>query len=206
MKVLYAVLLCLCTLVQPCISQDLVFPPELIWWLFEVKKVNTDINIDDFYKDHERSIAYLESKKTPSPKYPVFQKWNYYGDRFAYYDILDNLSRMVNGKYYISSDIDSAFAVFSRNLELLFIDYFGPSEGINGFQWINDNEIVTVGLEISEDDNNNSIVSLVIRVYKLEKDEVKVLVYYYRNAFPNEEREKLLLNWWEQRSDYFEHP
>ena len=66
-------------------AQEFVFPPELNWWIDEIKKVEPSVIFDKFEFVEESFI--LEDDHPLSFKnklYPVYKKWNFYGDRFAY--------------------------------------------------------------------------------------------------------------------------
>lgn len=185
-------------------AQELFFPPELKWWIYEIQKEEKELKIDDFKLSDQRTIDFEKEKKSYKNKlFPVLKKWNYYGNQFAYQDIYCSLLKTENGKYNPLLDIDSVFGVFDRNENLIFQDFFGSSKWINTFCWVNDNKIVAVGQWIVNSYGNDIFdVDFVIFEYLIEKKQVKVKEYIY--SAKNIDLSKININWFKQRYDYFE--
>ncbi|MCR5613790.1 hypothetical protein [Treponema sp.] len=189
-------------------AQEFVFPPELNWWIDEIKKVEPSVSLDKFEFVEETFI--LEENHPLSLKnklYPVFKKWNFYGDRFAYNDVYAKLCKEKSGKYSVSTDVDSVFGIFDRKENLLFTKFFGSSEWINSFCWVTDSRIVLVGTSIlpPQISNDNFLqIAFIIYDYQIKDAKITVREYRYPVIVKRTDWEKLKLNWTEQRSDYFE--
>ncbi|MDR2943241.1 MAG: hypothetical protein LBV17_11690 [Treponema sp.] len=186
-------------------SDEINFPPELLWWINEVKKANPRIEINDF-KLFEKETRYSNRNYLTSAflVYPVFMRWNYSGNIVAYYNFNDvGLKKQKNGKYIMSGgDIDSHFVFADRNKKIFFHDSFGSSLGIDAYNWLTDTVLIAVGTWINTDEKD----SLIIKIYTISNllDMVEIKTYIYENALTSEDRINLKSNWVEQRADYFE--
>ncbi len=189
-------------------AQEFVFPPELNWWIDEIKKVDPSVSLDKFKFVSESFICEDDHPVSFKNKlYPVFKKWNFYGDRFAYNDIYAKLYKEKSGKYSVSTDVGSAFGIFDRKENLLFIKFFGSSEWINSFCWVTDSRLVSVGVTIlppAMSNDNFLLVGFTIYDYQIKDAKMTVREYQYTVTIKRTDWEKLKLNWHEQRSDYFE--
>ena len=169
----FALILALGTL--PAFAQEFVFPPELKWWICEIQKADKGVSLEKFKFSEERFIYEEDGFATYKNRlYPVFKKWNFYGDKFAYHDIFCGLQKEKGGKYSLLGEPEGAFAVFNRNEALLWIDFFGSTERLDSFQ-------IT---------------------WRMKDGRVTVREYIYSAKGIN--TEKLRLRWTEQRDDYFE--
>ena len=185
-------------------SQDFVFPPELRWWLLEAQKANPTISLDGFRIDESQGATVpIGKSEAKADLYPVLKKWNYSGDRFAYYDLDMDLSRNKDGRYSVSRDIDSALGIFDRGVAMVFGDFFGSSKGLNALCWARDNLLIASGIWLDFKKDGRVMVDLVIREYAISAKDVTIREFSYPDAFDNEVRGSLSLNWWEQRRDYF---
>jgi hypothetical protein len=185
-------------------SQDIVLPPELKWWIDETQKANPAIAINDFSLNFKDTIPYyVKTEKFKGNLYPVLMKWNYSGNQFAYYDLDMSLKKEKDGRYSVLRDIDSGLGVFDRNNNVVFIDGFGSSLGLNGISWTRDNQLVVVGLRVRGINSEKHVIDLIIREYTIKSENVERKEYLYKDAFDNDVRFGLRLNWWEQRPDYF---
>jgi len=185
-------------------AQDLVFPPELRWWLLEAQKANPSISISGFRLDESQgSRVPLRRTSGARALYPVLKKWNYSGDRFAYYDLDMSLSKGDDGRYAVSRDIDSALGIFDRDGTLVFGDFFGSSKGLNALCWVRDGVLIATGIWLDFKKDGRVMADLVIREYAISENEVRIREFTYPDAFDSEVRGSLRLDWWEQRSDYF---
>lgn len=189
-------------------AQEFVFPPELNWWIDEIKKVEPSVIFDKFEFVEESFI--LEDDHPLSFKnklYPVYKKWNFYGDRFAYNNVYAKLNKEKSGKYSVSTDVDFVFGIFDRKENLLFTKFFGSTEWINSFCWVTDSRIVLVGTSIlpPQISNDNFLqIAFIIYDYQIKDAKITVREYRYPVIVKRMDWEKLKLNWIEQRSDYFE--
>ncbi len=184
-------------------GQDAILPPELMWWIIEVQKANPAIAISDFRLASQSDAYYEKKPEKATGLYPVFKKWNYSGDRYAYYDLWAELELENNGKYTVSRDIDSSLGIIDRNDTIIFRDSFGSSKGINGLYWLRDSILVAVGIWVNYVNSDKAMVDLIIREYLFQRDKVIIKEYEYKNAFDNDVRFGLRLDWWDQRTDYF---
>lgn len=186
-------------------AQDFPFPPELKWWISEIQSINTSVKIENFKFSEKRSILNQDGPISyKNCLYPVLKKWNYYGNEFAYYDIYASLEMNKSGKYSIYGEPESAFGIFDKNENLLFIDFFGSSKGIDSFCWVRDNRIIAVGRDIinSYEDGLSDIDFIIYDYYLKNGGEIIVKEYTYNIKSVN--MAKIKLRWVEQRSDYFE--
>ncbi len=184
-------------------GQDPVLPPELRWWLIEVQKANPAIAISDFRLASQSEAVYEKKPEKATGLYPVFKKWNYSGDRYAYYDLWAELELEKNGKYAVGRDIDSALGIIDRNDNIIFRDSFGSSKEINGLSWLRDSILIATGIWVNFVNSDKAMVDLIIREYLFQRDRVIIKEYDYKNAFENDVRFGLRLDWWDQRTDYF---
>ena len=183
---------------------DFVFPPELQWWLDEARKANPSIKLEDFRLNESEGAA-VPITEIPGQGgiYPVLRKWNYSGDRYAYYDLYSSLSRLKDGRYEVLRDIDSAKGIFNRTAAALYSESFGSSKGLNALAWVRDGVLVATGIWIDSKPDGRALVDLVIREYSISEKDVRVRGYVYRDAFDSDVRAGLRLTWWSQRPDYF---
>jgi len=185
-------------------AQDLVFPPELQWWLLEARKANPAVSIDGFRLDESQGATVpIGSARGRGGLYPVLNKWNYSGDRYAYYDLGMSLSRLKDGRYSVERDIDSAMGIYDRDGTMLLLDTFGSSKGLCALAWVRDNVLVATGIWLDFKKDGRAAVDLIVREYSISAKDVRIREFAYRDAFDSEVRGSLRLNWWEQRSDYF---
>ncbi len=184
-------------------GQEVVIPPELKWWLQEVQKANPDVSISKFKLVEVEEMSYDTRKIDTKGLYPVFNRWKYSGDKFAYYDLGMFLTRGSDGRYHVSGDIDSCVGIFDRNGNAIFTESFGSSKGINGLSWLRDTVLIAVGIWIRSVSTDKTMIDLFIREYRLEKERIVISEYEYRDAFDAQIRSSLDLEWWQQRSDYF---
>ena len=186
-------------------AQELFFPPELKWWISEIQSIDKNVKIENFKFSEKRSILNQDGPISYKNRlYPVLKKWNYFGNEFAYYDIYASLEKNKSGKYSIYGEPDSAFGIFDKNENLLFIDFFGSSKGIDSFCWVRDNRIIAVGRDIinSYEDGLSDIDFIIYDYYLKNGGEIIVKEYTYNIKSVN--MAKIKLRWVEQRSDYFE--
>ncbi len=184
-------------------GQDAIVPPELMWWIIEVQKANPAIAIPDFELESQSDANYEKKPEKATGLYPVLKKWNYSGDRYAYYDLWAELELEKDGRYAVGRDIDSALGIIDRNDNIFFRDSFGSSKEINGLYWLKDSILIAAGISITFANSDIAMVDLIIREYNLQKDKVIIKEYKYKNAFDNVTRLRLQLEWWDQRPDYF---
>jgi len=185
-------------------AQSFVFPPELQWWLDEARKANPSISLDGFVLDGSESATVPITKIAGQGGiYPVLKKWNYSGDRYAYYDLYAELIRNKDGRYELSRDIDSAMGIFDRSGAELYSESFGSSKGLNALAWIRDGVLVAAGIWLDFGKEDKTTVRLIIREYSLSDRDVRVREFAYPDAFDSSALGMLRLNWWEQRRDYF---
>jgi hypothetical protein len=188
----------------PAFAQDLVFPPELQWWLLEAKKANPAISIDGFRLDESQGATVpIGSARGGGGLYPVLRKWNFSGDRYAYYDLDMSLSKDKDGRYSVSRDIDSAMGIYDRSGTEIFIESFGSSKGLNALCWVRDSVLAATGIWLDFKKDGSATVDLIVREYTISAKDVRIREFSYPDAFDSEVRGSLRLNWWEQRSDYF---
>jgi hypothetical protein len=179
-------------------SDNLIFPPELQWWLFEVNKINTAIKLDNFRLNKIQSIEIKNESFPINILYPVFIRWNYSATKFAYFNFGFILNKR-GDKYDIVSEVDTAIFIFDNEKKRLFSDYFGPGAGINAIAWLRNNILVSTGY-IIEDGNS---ITLTVTYYTIKDKTIEIKIFEYKNAFSNNDRVKLELNWIKQREDYF---
>ncbi len=185
-------------------AQSFVFPPELQWWLDEARKANPAISLDGFALDDSES-AVVPIRKIPGRGgiYPVLKKWNYSGDRYAYYDLYAELKRTKDGRYEVLRDIDSAMGIFDRSGAELYSESFGSSKGLNALAWLRDGVLVAAGIWLDFGKEDRTSVRLIIKEYTLSGKDVRVREFAYPDAFDSSVLGTLRLNWYEQRLDYF---
>jgi hypothetical protein len=186
-------------------AEGIDFPPELLWWIQEVKKANQNIEINKFtYSGKETRKFEADNYYQGGLIYPVFMRWNYSGNFVAYYNYhAASLSRRRSGKYEVGNFDDAALLYFAdKNKRVFFVDSFGLSTGLDSIHWLTDTLLTGVGHSV----NNNGKIDLYIFIYKINitNRTVEITLYSFNNAFDNSAREYLKLNWYEQRPDYFE--
>jgi len=187
------------------ISDEFNFPPELIWWINEIKSANNAVEISDFILLEQKTIRFSTNDLNGHLlAYPVFMRWNYSGNIFAYYCYnYITLRRQSNGRYRIcSGDIDSHLVLADRNRNIFFMESFGSTAGIDAYNWLTDTILVAVG----NWGNMLDTVDIFIRIYTINNANrtVEIKIYNYENALTFEDRNRLKLKWFEQRPDYFE--
>ena len=97
----FALLLALLLGSFPVSAQEFVFPPELKWWICEIQKADKGVSLEKFKFSEERFIYEEDSFATYKNRlYPVFKKWNFYGDKFAYNDIFCGLQKEKGRKVF----------------------------------------------------------------------------------------------------------
>ena len=183
----------------------LEFPPELLWWINEVKKINQNVSINDFKFSNKETIKIgVDDYYQKSLIYPVFMRWNYSGNSIAYYNYHNaTLYRQNSGKYIVGDFDDGGFLfIADKNKHIIFLDHFGISEGLNSIHWLTDSVLVGVGTGIYSSER----VDLYIIFYKINLIDniIEKSIYVYENALKNENRFQLKLDWFQQRPDYFE--
>lgn len=182
-------------------ADEINFPPELLWWIYEVKGANENIEVNKFVLLDQKIQKRENSGQGSLLKYPVFMRWNYYGNYVAYFNYHSvHLERQSSGKYLVYGGDDAGILLIAdRNRNVFFADYFGISYGLDAINWLTDTVLIGVGHVINE-----RFVDLVIKEYIIDGSNVKISEYVYRNAFTNEQRSRLNLHWYRQRRDYFE--
>jgi hypothetical protein len=183
-------------------AEDIHFPPELLWWINEVKKANRNIEINSFVYARSKIEGFVSPTYLDKPLiYPVFMRWNYYGHYVAYFDYGGaELKRQRSGRYTVQNlNVDSHLFIANRNREIFFVNSFGIREGLNAIHWLTDTILIGIGLSVKEE-----FIDLFIQYYIINNNTVEIKTYEYINAFRNSDRNILRLNWYEQRPDYFE--
>jgi hypothetical protein len=102
--------------VQNTKSYALDFPPELLWWINEIKKVNVNIGIDSFTFLDQKTVR-IERKTEWNHLliYPVFMRWNYSGNYVAYDNFYHaKLIRQKSGKYIVDVVEDSGWLLIAE--------------------------------------------------------------------------------------------
>ena len=60
-------------------SDDIIFPPELMWWIYEIKKINANVEVNKFtlfeHTTQRFTVYSIDTSKFLT--YPVFMRWNY---------------------------------------------------------------------------------------------------------------------------------
>jgi len=204
-------ILFLLTIAVNVFSDDIKFPPELLWWIYEVKKANSNIEINGFTQDGKETIKLNNYYRDRVLTYPVFKRWNYSGNTVAYYDYYRTQPRkLASGKYSIGDDFDdvSTLLLADKNGKVFYGEDFGLSEGLNAICWLTDTVLIGVGISINLEDYDADLikVDLIIIEYTVnnKNKSIEKKYYVYKNAIKNEDRLPLKLNWYEQRTDYFE--
>lgn len=185
-------------------AQEINFPPELLWWLYEVKKANPNIAINDFAQS-DREIIRFNRFYQRVLTYPVFMRWNYSGNLVGYYDYGHTQPRRLpSGRYSIGGDFDdlSTLLIADRNGNVFFGQDFGITSGLSAICWLTDTVLIGVGLDV----NNDRSIDLFIVNYRINHANrtVERTFYTYDNAFNNDVRLSLKLDWYKHRTDYFE--
>ncbi|MDR2576043.1 MAG: hypothetical protein LBC52_06325 [Treponema sp.] len=186
-------------------AEGIDFPPELLWWIQEVKKANQNIEINKFtYSGKEIKKFVSDNYYQGGLTYPVFMRWNYSGNFVAYNNYhAASLSRTRSGKYRVGNFDDAGLLYFAdKNKRIFFVDSFGVSTGLNAIHWLTDTVLTGVGHSV----NNYEKIDLYIIIYKINitNKTVEITLYSFDNAFNNSARENLKLDWYENRPDYFE--
>lgn len=185
-------------------AQEIVFPPELKWWIDEIQKVDKNVSIEKFkFSEETKLLQYDSPIKWKYELFPVLRKWNFFGNRFAYFDTMCMLNKEKSGKYSLSGEDGAVFSIFNKNKVLEYADFFGSSKCVDSFEWVRDNRIVLVGtwfVNINSDDTFD--IDFFIRDYCIEDGVAKVREYIY--SVKHVELNKIKHSWFEQRSDYFE--
>jgi hypothetical protein len=200
-RIMVGITLILCNVLV--YSQGIIFPPELIWWINEVKKANPEITIEKFVLENVKEIDFNKSKIAEQLLYPVFARWNYSGNYVAYFNV-GIYPRKVGKRYHLDFDVDSHVYIINKKSGVYINDSYGSSSGVDDVNWIKDDVLIGVGTETTMS-NNEYIVNIFINEYTIGTTKVEVKKYIYRNAFDINKREGLKLNWFEQRPDYFEY-
>ncbi len=184
--------------------QELVFPPELRWWISEVQKANPNITLSAF--KHVSSTSENLSKEPGRllAPYPIFRRWNYSGNQYGYFNAGLVLARQNDGRYRILADVDSALLILDRNNMIRFRDSYGSSGGVDAIAWIRDNVLIAVGTLSVQRNNDEHFVDLFIKEFRLDPEKAMISTFEYPSAFNSDVRSSLRLNWIEQREDYFE--
>jgi hypothetical protein len=191
-------------------AQEINFPPELLWWLNEIKKANPNIEINKFTFNN-REIKKFSNSYQRTLVYPVFMRWNYSGNTVGYYDYhRATLERQMSGKYGVGNFDDvSTLLLADRNKKVFFGEDYGIASGLDAICWLTDTVLIGVGLYIHDNDNNEIYyVNLFIKEYKINNSNktVEIKEYVYEKAFESSKRVQLKLksDWYKQRPDYFE--
>jgi hypothetical protein len=193
-------------------TYTLDFPPELSWWINEVRKVNKNIDVDSFTFS-DKKIVKIERMDRLNHLliYPVFMRWNYSGNYVAYDNFYHaKLIKQKSGKYAVEIIEDSGLLLIAdRNKNVFFTDYFHIQDGLHSIHWLTDTLLVGVGISYIGDYYygqlyEDSYVDLCIKYYKINNNTVEVSTYTCERAIKSEDRLLLKLDWFEQRSDYFE--
>ncbi|MDR0320243.1 MAG: hypothetical protein LBI28_01940 [Treponema sp.] len=191
-------------------KEEINFPPELLWWINEVKKANKNIEINNFTLGGTEIINFNNSHQRELT-YPVFMRWNYSGNTIGYYDYnRTQPKRLASGKYTIGGDFDdvSTLLLADRSGNVFFGEDWGISSGLNAICWLTDTVLIAVGIYVNTNVivNDEAKIDLFILNYKINNNNktVEKTTYFYDNAFDNSDRWFIRLNWFEHRSDYFE--
>ncbi|MDR2588323.1 MAG: hypothetical protein LBC67_02745 [Spirochaetales bacterium] len=185
-------------------SEEIAFPPELMWWIYEIRKVNAAVEIQDFKFAGEtrEDIIYYDSLKMLL-KYPVLMRWNYSGNYFAYNDYhRADISRTRSGKYRIGAFDDVSYLMIAdRNKKVFLCESFGLNKSLDAVYWLTDTVLVGAGEAIYGD-----TVHVLISRYTIDMKNNKILIktYFYENAYKTADRKFLKTRWFEHRNDYFE--
>jgi hypothetical protein len=186
-------------------AQEINFPPELLWWIYEVKKANPNIEINKFILTDRETKRFSNSYQR-TLIYPVFMRWNYSGNTVGYYDYgRATLERQASRKYGVGNFDDvSTLLLADRNKKVFYGDDYGVSAGLNAIHWLTDTVLIGVGVSITDDEPFN--VDLFIAEYRINNSNktVEQRFFWYKKALKNSDRLILKLNWYEQRPDYFE--
>lgn len=187
-------------------SQDFDFPPELKWWIYEIQKIDQEVQINNFKFDRQRTIEKEKGSISYKNKlFPVLKKWNYFGDKFAYNDIYCSLEKQTNGKYTPFRDIDSVFGIFDRNEKLLFSDFFGSTGWLDSFCWLTDTKIIAVGRYYLNSSDDFCDLEFIIYEYTIKEKEIVVKEFVYPlTKVDSNQLKQLNFTWLSQRDDYFE--
>ena len=187
-------------------AQDFDFPPELKWWIYEIQKIDQEVQINNFKFERQRTIAKEKGSISYKNKlFPVLKKWNYFGDKFAYNDIYCTLSKQKSGKYSPLFDVDSVFGIFDRNEKLLFSDFFGSTSGLDSFCWLTDTKIIAVGRYYLNSTDAFCDLEFIIYEYTIKEKEIVVKEFVYPlTKVDSNQLKQLNFTWLSQRDDYFE--
>jgi len=185
-------------------ADDINLPPELLWWIFEIKKINPNVEINKFAFSSKQTVKFNGNFYQRVLTYPVFMRWNYSGNTVGYYDYgRTQPKRLPSGKYSIGGDFDDAstLLIADRKGKVIYGDDFGLSEGLDSICWLTDSVLIGVGISI---DNAKIDLSIIKYSINFNNKTVEKSIYIYKNAFDNDKRDFIRLNWFEHRTDYFE--
>jgi hypothetical protein len=181
-------------------------PPELYWWIDELKKVNTNITPEAFIFYNTGKVFITKwTTRNYIPQYPVFTKWNYSGNYFAYCDFgIIRLQQMQSGKYRIAEIAeDSSFiSISDKNNNVIYTDVHGMTNWVCGFEWLTDKILITV--EVTFNYDTDDMYDVIIKKHEIKNNYIEWTEFIFKNAFSVRDREILKLTWYEQRVDYFE--
>ncbi len=184
-------------------SQDCFFPPELKYWTCEIQTIIPNFSPKNFVINEVYSIGWDDFENIDlSLTYPVFYKWNYSGTYFAYHFGGDSLESKQE-KYKVVNNKEGFLYISDRNKANIIIDF--DEFYINNYIWLRDDILIAVGYK--EADNNNYF--LIYRKYSFIKNKndnisFNVEEYRYKESINKNEINKVKLNWYENRMDYFE--
>jgi hypothetical protein len=184
-------------------AQTPTLPPELQWWIQEVRKANPDISVEKFSFSNERTDPFAKSKTQYKYLFPVFYRWNFSASWLGYPNLGTNLTKTGDGRYLPKNDPKTAgFLILDDNLYQYYIEIPGQSAGVDALAWLRDSVFVVVGWMFDLAGGERDI-SLSIREYAISGKTIASKEYVFKNAFSYETLLTLNHAWVDQRRDYF---
>ena len=187
----------------PIQGQALFLPPELSWWILEVQKANPTVSTTRFTFEGTMTGNMEAGRTNTNLIYPVFKIWNYSADLYAYLFFGTGIVKQSDGRYAPLFDIDSGLLVVNRSGVTIYQEPNGTQSGPCAAAWLRDRVLVVVGIDIVDRTNDKTVVDLWARIFKFGTQKVQIELYSFRDAFNNDLRSILHLDWWQQRPDYF---
>ena len=184
-------------------AQAPTLPPELQWWIQEIRKADPEISVERFSFSNERTDPFAKSKTKHTDLFPVFYRWNFSASWLGYPHVGTRLTKTADGRYMPTIDGTSAgFLILDDDLYQYYLEIPGQSSGVDALAWLRDNVFTVVGWTFDLTGGERD-VSLFIREYSIRGNTISSKEYVLKNAFSYETLLTLNHSWTDQRQDYF---
>jgi hypothetical protein len=188
-------------------AQNIFSPPEIEWWLSEIREYKPSCSITDFVEQETVEIPLFQTPKPVEYFYPIFSRYNYSGTYISSFNYGIYLKKEMDGRYSISHNRGLSLILMDNKNNLLYKEDGSFDNHINYLVWLKDNSFIAVGYKTIGVDATTVGVDFFYNYYTITSKSIQIKKYrYYGFGYGPDDQNKVHMErfeWIRHRTDYF---